>query len=141
MKETILPEFDYRRFLKVVTEQPGVYRMTDNTGCIIYVGKQKNLKKRLSSYFRTNVDDAKTRALVSNIADIQITVTLTETEALILEHNLIKQHRPKYNILLRDDKSYPYIFLSPMRIPASACTGAPENKKANILVPTLADTL
>ena len=112
MKETILPEFDYRRFLKVVTEQPGVYRMTDNTGCIIYVGKAKNLKKRLSSYFRTNVDSAKTRALVSNIADIQITVTLTETEALILEHNLIKQHRPKYNILLRDDKSYPYIFLS-----------------------------
>lgn len=112
MKEPILPEFDYRRFLKVVTEQPGVYRMTDNTGCIIYVGKAKNLKKRLSSYFRTNVDSAKTRALVSNIADIQITVTLTETEALILEHNLIKQHRPKYNILLRDDKSYPYIFLS-----------------------------
>ncbi|NCB58014.1 MAG: excinuclease ABC subunit UvrC [Gammaproteobacteria bacterium] len=112
MKETILPEFDYRRFLKVVTEQPGVYRMTDNTGCIIYVGKAKNLKKRLSSYFRTNVDSTKTRALVSNIADIQITVTLTETEALILEHNLIKQHRPKYNILLRDDKSYPYIFLS-----------------------------
>ncbi len=112
MKETILSEFDYRRFLKVVTEQPGVYRMLDNTGCIIYVGKAKNLKKRLSSYFRTNVDSAKTRALVSNIADIQVTVTLTETEALILEHNLIKQHRPKYNILLRDDKSYPYIFLS-----------------------------
>jgi excinuclease ABC, C subunit len=86
--------------------------MLDNTGCIIYVGKAKNLKKRLSSYFRTNVDSAKTRALVSNIADIQVTVTLTETEALILEHNLIKQHRPKYNILLRDDKSYPYIFLS-----------------------------
>ncbi|WP_024870734.1 excinuclease ABC subunit UvrC [Tolumonas lignilytica] len=108
----MLSEFDYRRFLKVVTEQPGVYRMLDNTGCIIYVGKAKNLKKRLSSYFRTNVDSAKTRALVSNIADIQVTVTLTETEALILEHNLIKQHRPKYNILLRDDKSYPYIFLS-----------------------------
>lgn len=112
MKETISPGFDYQRFLKVVTEQPGVYRMTDNTGCIIYVGKAKNLKKRLSSYFRINVDSAKTRALVSNIADIQVTVTLTETEALILEHNLIKQHRPKYNILLRDDKSYPYIFLS-----------------------------
>lgn len=112
MKETTSPGFDYQRFLKVVTEQPGVYRMTDDTGCIIYVGKAKNLKKRLSSYFRTNVDSAKTRALVSNIADIQVTVTLTETEALILEHNLIKQHRPKYNILLRDDKSYPYIFLS-----------------------------
>ena len=111
MKESAA-EFDYRRFLKVVTEQPGVYRMMDKSGTIIYVGKAKNLKKRLGSYFRTNVDSAKTRALVSNIADIQITVTLTETEALILEHNLIKQHRPKYNILLRDDKSYPYIFLS-----------------------------
>ena len=111
MKESAT-EFDYRRFLKVVTEQPGVYRMMDKSGTIIYVGKAKNLKKRLGSYFRTNVDSAKTRALVSNIADIQITVTLTETEALILEHNLIKQHRPKYNILLRDDKSYPYIFLS-----------------------------
>ncbi len=112
MKEINTSEFDSRRFLKVVTEQPGVYRMIDRTGCIIYVGKAKNLKKRLSSYFRTNVDSTKTRALVSNIADIQVTVTLTETEALILEHNLIKQHRPKYNILLRDDKSYPYIFLS-----------------------------
>ncbi|NCB34207.1 MAG: excinuclease ABC subunit UvrC, partial [Erysipelotrichia bacterium] len=112
MNATTSSGFDYQRFLKVVTEQPGVYRMTDSAGCIIYVGKAKNLKKRLSSYFRTNVDSAKTRVLVSNIADIQVTVTLTETEALILEHNLIKQHRPKYNILLRDDKSYPYIFLS-----------------------------
>jgi excinuclease ABC subunit C len=117
LKEKNNAEFDSRRFLKVVTEQPGVYRMVDNTGCIIYVGKAKSLKKRLSSYFRTNVDSSKTRALVANIADILVTVTQTETEALILEHNLIKQHRPKYNILLRDDKSYPYIFLSSHRHP------------------------
>lgn len=109
--------FDYKRFLKVVTEHPGVYRMFDQQGTIIYVGKAKNLKKRLSSYFRKQVDSAKTQALVSRIADIQVTVTLTETEALILEHNLIKQHRPKYNILLRDDKSYPFIFLSAHRHP------------------------
>jgi len=104
--------FDPKRFLKVVTEQPGVYRMFDKSGQIIYVGKAKNLKKRLSSYFRKNLDSTKTRALVSNIVDIQVTVTMTETEALILEHNLIKQHKPKYNVLLRDDKSYPYILLT-----------------------------
>lgn len=112
--------FDYKRFLKVVTEHPGVYRMFDQSGTIIYVGKAKDLKKRLSSYFRKNIDSVKTRALVSRIADIQVTVTITETEALILEHNLIKQHRPKYNILLRDDKSYPFIFLSAHRHPRLA---------------------
>ena len=129
MKEINTAEFDSRRFLKAVTEQPGVYRMMDSTGCIIYVGKAKNLKKRLTSYFRTNVDSTKTRALVSNIAEIQVTVTLTETEALILEHNLIKQHRPKYNILLRDDKSYPYIFLSSHQHPRlSSHRGARKQK-------------
>lgn len=79
---------------------------------VIYVGKAKSLKKRLSSYFRKNVDSNKTRALVSNIANIEVTVTHTETEALILEHNLIKKYLPKYNVLLRDDKSYPYILIS-----------------------------
>ena len=129
MKEINTAEFDSRRFLKVVTEQSGVYRMMDSTGCIIYVGKAKNLKKRLTSYFRTNVDSTKTRALVSNIAEIQVTVTVTETEALILEHNLIKQHRPKYNILLRDDKSYPYIFLSSHQHPRlSSHRGARKQK-------------
>lgn len=79
---------------------------------VIYVGKAKDLKKRLSSYFRKKVDSEKTRALVSNIAKIDVTVTHTETEALILEHNYIKQYLPKYNVLLRDDKSYPYIYVS-----------------------------
>lgn len=104
--------FDAKSFLKTVTHQPGVYRMYDLAGEVIYVGKAKDLKKRLSSYFRTNVAGEKTRALVKNIAKVDVTVTHTETEALILEHNYIKLYLPKYNVLLRDDKSYPYIFLS-----------------------------
>ncbi len=96
---------------------------------VIYVGKAKSLKKRLSSYFRKNVDSNKTRALVSNIARVEVTVTHTETEALILEHNLIKKHLPKYNVLLRDDKSYPYILLSKHKHPRiSMHRGAKRNK-------------
>ncbi|MEF1205205.1 GIY-YIG nuclease family protein, partial [Photobacterium damselae] len=104
--------FDSKSFLKTVTHQPGVYRMYNASDEVIYVGKAKDLKKRLSSYFRTNVAGEKTRALVKNIHKVDVTVTHTETEALILEHNYIKQYLPKYNVLLRDDKSYPYIFLS-----------------------------
>ena len=89
--------FDPQAFLKTVTHQPGVYRMYDATGVVIYVGKAKDLKKRLSSYFRTNVAGEKTRALVKNICNVDVTVTHTETEALILEHNYIKQYLPKYN--------------------------------------------
>ncbi|MDV5168304.1 excinuclease ABC subunit UvrC [Photobacterium rosenbergii] len=105
-------QFDAKSFLKTVTHQPGVYRMYDLADEVIYVGKAKDLKKRLSSYFRANVAGEKTRALVKNIAKVDVTVTHTETEALILEHNYIKLYLPKYNVLLRDDKSYPYIFLS-----------------------------
>lgn len=86
--------------------------MYDVAGEVIYVGKAKDLKKRLASYFRTHVVGEKTRALVKKIAKVDVTVTHTETEALILEHNYIKLYLPKYNVLLRDDKSYPYIFLS-----------------------------
>lgn len=104
--------FNSKAFLSTVTSQPGVYRMYDATGTVIYVGKAKDLKKRLSSYFRTHVGSRKTEALVSNIQQIDVTVTHTETEALLLEHNYIKLYQPRYNVLLRDDKSYPYIFLS-----------------------------
>ena len=104
--------FDATSFLKTVTSQPGVYRMYDAGGTVIYVGKAKDLKKRLSSYFRSNVGSRKTEVLVSNIQQIDVTVTHTETEALLLEHNYIKLYQPRYNVLLRDDKSYPYIFLS-----------------------------
>ncbi|ORM74912.1 excinuclease ABC subunit C [Pantoea wallisii] len=104
--------FDSKAFLSTVTSQPGVYRMYDAAGTVIYVGKAKDLKKRLSSYFRTQVGSRKTEVLVSNIHTIDVTVTHTETEALLLEHNYIKLYQPRYNVLLRDDKSYPYIFLS-----------------------------
>ncbi|MBY5991891.1 excinuclease ABC subunit UvrC [Ferrimonas balearica] len=105
--------FDARAFLRSVTSEPGVYRMYDAPGgTVLYVGKAKDLKKRLSSYFRSNLPSAKTRALVAQIRHIEVTVTHTETEALILEHDYIKQYMPRYNVLLRDDKSYPYIFLS-----------------------------
>ena len=96
---------------------------------IIYVGKAKDLKKRLSSYFRKNLDSEKTKALVSHIAKIDVTVTHTETEALILEHNYIKQYLPKYNVLLRDDKSYPFIFVSGHKHPRlSMIRGAKKRK-------------
>ncbi|SQC90984.1 Excinuclease ABC subunit C [Cedecea neteri] len=104
--------FDSRAFLKTVTSKPGVYRMYDAGGTVIYVGKAKDLKKRLSSYFRTNLSSRKTEALVALIQHIDVTVTHTETEALLLEHNYIKLYQPRYNVLLRDDKSYPFIFLS-----------------------------
>ncbi|QBH96123.1 excinuclease ABC subunit UvrC [Limnobaculum zhutongyuii] len=104
--------FDSKAFLKYVTNEPGVYRMYDTSGVVIYVGKAKDLKKRLSSYFRQNVSSRKTEALVKSIANIDVTVTHTETEALLLEHNYIKLYQPRYNVLLRDDKSYPLIFLS-----------------------------
>ena len=105
-------KFDHKAFLKSVPNQPGVYRMYAEGGATLYVGKAKALKKRLSSYFRRNLDNSKTRSLVGQIDGIEITVTHTEGEALLLENNLIKSLRPRYNILLRDDKSYPYIYLS-----------------------------
>ncbi|MEE1672451.1 excinuclease ABC subunit UvrC [Agarivorans aestuarii] len=121
--------FDSKKFLSQVTEASGIYMMYSAANEVIYVGKAKSLKKRLSSYFRKNVDSNKTRALVSNIAKVEVTVTHTETEALILEHNLIKKHLPKYNVLLRDDKSYPYILLSKHKHPRiSMHRGAKRNK-------------
>ncbi len=104
--------FDSRSFLKNLTTQPGVYQMYNTDGDILYVGKAKNLKNRVGSYFQKSGLPIKTQALVKRIAKIEITVTPSEAEALVLEHNLIKAQKPPFNILLRDDKSYPYIFIS-----------------------------
>ncbi len=105
-------EFDHKAFLGSLTTGPGVYRMLSAQGDILYVGKARNLKRRVASYFRKNHDSPKTRALMVQVERVEVTVTHTETEALILENNLIKAHRPRYNVLMRDDKSYPYIHLS-----------------------------
>ena len=104
--------FASKSFIDSLTQRAGTYQMMDSDGAVLYVGKAKNLKKRVSSYFRKSGVSAKTSALVKRISDIDITVTETETEALILEQNLIKKHRPAFNILMRDDKSYPYILLT-----------------------------
>ena len=99
--------------LKTLPSSPGVYQYFDKEGNVIYVGKAKNLKNRVLSYFRSdNNHSAKTRILVRKIADIKLIVVSSETEALLLECNLIKKFRPRYNVLLKDDKSYPWICVS-----------------------------
>jgi len=105
------PVFDGKKFLERQTNHPGVYQMFGLDGKILYAGKAKALNKRLASYFQKNVSP-KTKALVAKISRIEVTLTTTETEALLLEQNIIKQQRPPYNILLRDDKSYPYIYVA-----------------------------
>lgn len=103
---------DVEQFLKKLTSKPGVYKMYDAEGEILYVGKASNLKKRVNSYFTKQSTSAKTQSLVSQIQSIQVSITRSETEALLLESSLIKSLRPKYNVLLRDDKSYPYLHVS-----------------------------
>jgi len=127
--------FDSKAFLKTLTSRPGVYRMLDAEGEIIYVGKAKNLKRRVSSYFSRHDTSPKTRAMVAQIRDIEVTITNTENEALLLENNLIKAHRPRYNILLRDDKSYPYIYLSDDEFPRLSLHRGRRNKKGRYFGP------
>ena len=132
-----MKQFDHKIFLDTLTTRPGVYSMLDASGKIIYVGKAKNLKKRVASYFPAGKPAApKTQALVQAIAGIEITVTHTENEALILENNLIKQYRPRYNIWFRDDKSYPYIYLSShQRFPGLSYYRGPRREKGRYFGP------
>ncbi|MCB1874709.1 MAG: excinuclease ABC subunit UvrC [Chromatiales bacterium] len=104
--------FDSAAFLKTLTGDPGVYRMLDQAGKVIYVGKARHLKRRVSSYFTRSALAPKVRAMVNQVAAMEVTVTRTEGEALLLESQLIKALKPRYNVLLRDDKSYPYIHLT-----------------------------
>lgn len=112
-----------------MTTEPGVYRMYNARDEVIYVGKAKNLKNRLSSYFQKKLYSKKTEALVAAIAYIEVTITHSEKEALLLEHNYIKRFQPKYNVLLRDDKSYPYVLLSQHKHPRlTSFRGRPKSK-------------
>ena len=103
--------------LKTLPDSPGVYQYFDKEGIILYVGKAKNLKKRVVSYFTKNHDNAKTRILVNKIVSIKHIVVETETDAFLLENNLIKKHQPRYNIMLKDDKTYPWICIKKERFP------------------------
>lgn len=127
--------FDAKEFLRTVPDLPGVYRMYDAKGTIIYVGKAKILKNRLRSYFVGNGQSTKTKALVSNISHIEFTVAPSESDALILEQNLIKANKPRYNILLRDDKSYPYILMSSHEYPRLAYHRGPKKEQGKYYGP------
>jgi excinuclease ABC subunit C len=105
-------EFDPKTFVRSLTNRPGAYAMLNDKGKVIYVGKARNLKKRVGSYFQRAHADAKTAAMLKHVTNVEVTVTNTESDALILEYNLIKRHKPRFNVVLRDDKSYPYIYVT-----------------------------
>jgi len=104
--------FDARQFLATLSHRPGCYCMLDADGAVIYVGKARDLKRRVATYFGSKAHHPKTQALMNRMARVEVTVTGTEREALLLEYNLIKEHQPRFNVLLRDDKSYPYIHVT-----------------------------
>ena len=104
--------FDGKEFVRELTTAPGVYRMIAGDGSVLYVGKAASLKKRVANYFRADQPSRRIALMVAQIARVEITVTRTAGEALILENQLIKTLRPRYNVLLRDDKSYPYVLMT-----------------------------
>jgi excinuclease ABC subunit C len=112
MTETEASVFDPKAFVQRLPSRPGVYRMCGANGEILYVGKARNLKARVGSYFHAGNVAPKVQALVSQVAGIEVTLTDSETEALLLEYNLIKEHKPRFNVILRDDKSFPYIYVT-----------------------------
>ena len=112
-----MSDFDAKTFVSSLPARPGIYRMLGAEGEILYVGKARSLKSRVASYFRADQLQPKVQALVRLIENVEVTVTNSDTEALLLEHNLIKRHRPRFNVILRDDKSFPYVHLSAHEFP------------------------
>jgi len=104
--------FDAKAYIATLPRRPGVYRMLGANGELLYVGKARNLKNRVASYFHARNVSPKVQALAAQVQGIDVTVTHSDTEALLLEYNLIKEHRPRYNVVLRDDKSFPFVYVT-----------------------------
>jgi excinuclease ABC subunit C len=130
-----LSDFDPKAFVASLPTLPGVYRMLDAAGTILYVGKARNLRARVGSYFRADQLSPKVAALMRHVADMTVTVTQSEIEALLLECNLIKAHRPRYNVILRDDKSFPYLWLSAHEYPRLAFYRGPRRPDGRLFGP------
>jgi excinuclease ABC subunit C len=135
MSETETEAFDGRIFARRLTTKPGVYRMLDAQAKVLYVGKARNLRKRVSSYFNRGASNLRTQLMINQVADIEISVTRTEGEALLLENELIKSFKPRYNVLLKDDKSYPFIYLSKDQFPRLAFHRGPQRLKGKYFGP------
>jgi excinuclease ABC subunit C len=131
-----MPDFNYKEELARIPADPGVYRYFDETGTVIYVGKAKNLKSRVSSYFlKSNQHDRKTKRLVSQIRRIEFTIVMSEWDALLLENQIIKQLQPKFNILLKDDKTFPFICITDEPFPKVYVTRVLDRKKGTYYGP------
>ncbi len=132
---TPAPSFDLTSFLAALPAKPGVYRMIGADDAILYVGKARHLKNRVSGYFHGRAHAGRTQAMLAQVRRVEVTVTASETEALLLEFNLIKRHKPRYNVLLKDDKSFPYIHVTAHDFPRLAYYRGPRRQSGRLFGP------